>query len=55
MIDFYKMLACTPDTVFDDDIETLKTYEEQMSYPPFKLKFSPTGLKTQVMDLQFLA
>ena len=44
MIDFYKVLGCTPDTVTDDDIETLKVYEEQMSYPPrFKLEFSPTG------------
>ena len=52
MIDFYKVLACTPDTLSDDDIETLKMYEEQMSYPPrFKLTFSPTGpniINTQV-------
>ena len=44
MIDFYKVLRCTPETVTDDDIETLKMYEEQKLYPPrFKLEFSPTG------------
>ena len=44
MIDFYKVLGCTPDTVSNDDIETLKMYEKIKSYPPrFKLLFSPDG------------
>ena len=44
MIDFYKVLGCTPDTLTDDDIEDLKTLERVKSYPPrFKLIFSPTG------------
>ena len=47
MIDFYKILGCTPDTVSDDDIEALKMYEEEKSYPPrIKLEFSPNGLQT---------
>ena len=44
MIDFYKVLGCTPDTLTDDDIENLKTLERVKSYPPrFKLLFSPAG------------
>ena len=44
MIDFYRVLGCTPETMTDDDIETLKMYEEQGAYPPrFKLLFSPDG------------
>ena len=44
MIDFYQVLGCTPETVTDHDIETLKMYEKQGTYPPrFKLLFSPDG------------
>ena len=44
MIDFYQVLGCTPETMTDDDIETLKMYEELRAYPPrFKLLFSPDG------------
>ena len=42
MIDFYKVLGCSPETVSVNDIEDLKMYEEMQSYPPrFKLIFSP--------------
>ena len=42
MIDIYKVLGCTPETVTDYDIEDLKGYEEADIYPPwFKLQFSP--------------
>ena len=42
MIDFYMFLQCTPETLTDDDIKTLKIYEEEKSYPPcFRLLFSP--------------
>ena len=42
MIDFYKFLKCTPETLNEDDIETLKMYEEQKLYPPrIKLLISP--------------
>ena len=42
MIDIYKVLGCTPETVTDYDIEDLKRYEEADIYPPwFKLQFSP--------------
>ena len=51
MIDFYKVLGCTPETVTDHDIETLKMYEKQKSYPQrFKLKFSPAG--TQIRNAE---
>ena len=44
MIDFYKVLGCSPETVSVNDIEALKMYEEIQSYPPrFKLLFSPDG------------
>ena len=44
MIDFYKVLGCTPDTLTDDDIEDLKAREKKNSYPPrFRLLFSPDG------------
>ena len=44
MIDFYKVLGCTPDTLTDDDIETLKMFEKMKLYPPcFRLLFSPDG------------
>ena len=42
MIDIYKVLRCTPETVTDKDIEDFKKYEEDGSYPPyFKIQFSP--------------
>ena len=42
MIDFYKVLGCSPETISVNDIEDLKMYEEIQSYPPrFKLLFSP--------------
>ena len=42
MIDIYKVLCCTPETVTDDNIEELKMLEENRSYPPrFKVQFSP--------------
>ena len=42
MIDIYKVLHCTPETVTDNDIEDLKKYEEDGSYPPsVKIQFSP--------------
>ena len=42
MVDFYKVLDCSPETVSVNDIEDLKMYEEIQSYPPrFKLLFSP--------------
>ena len=51
MIDFYKVLACTPDTVSDDDIKALKWYEEEMTYPPrFKFEISSAG--TQIRNFQ---
>ena len=34
MIDFYMFLQCTPETLTDDNIKTLKIYEEEKSYPP---------------------
>ena len=41
MIDFYKFLHGTPETL-KDDIKTLKMHEEVESYPPrIKLLFSP--------------
>ena len=44
MIDFYKVLGCSPEMVSVNDIEALKMYEEIQSYPPrFKLLFSPDG------------
>ena len=44
MIDFYKVLGCTPQTLTDGDIQDLKTREEMKSYPPrFRLLFSPDG------------
>ena len=44
MIDFYKVLGCTPETVKDGHIKDLQTHEEVKSYPPrFKLLFSPDG------------
>ena len=42
MIDIYKVLRCTPETVTDKDIEVLKIYEQKGSYPPhIKVQFSP--------------
>ena len=44
MIDFYKVLGCSPETVSVNNIEALKMCEEIQSYPPrFKLLFSPDG------------
>ena len=44
MIDFYKVLGCTPETVKGGHIKDLQTHEEVKSYPPrFKLLFSPDG------------
>ena len=48
MIDFYKFLGCTPDTLTDDDVENLKIYEEEKSYPPrFRFLFSPDGPQSE--------
>ena len=42
MIDFYKFLKCTPETLNEVHIKTLQLYEEVESYPPhIKLLFSP--------------
>ena len=48
MIDIYKVLRCTPETVTDNDIEDLKLYEEKGSYPPrFKIKFTPIDSQSE--------
>ena len=48
MIDFYKFLKCTPETLNEDDIKTLKMYEEIESYPPrIKLLFAPNGPQSE--------
>ena len=53
MIDFYKVLGCTPETVTDDNIETLKLYEKEKIYPPrFQLLFSPDDLQSESTEAE---
>ena len=53
MIDYYKVLGCTPETLTDDDIEDLKTLERVKSYPPrFKLIFSPAGPENETTQVK---
>ena len=53
MIDFYKVLGGTPETVTDDDIETLKIYEKEKQYPPrFQLLFSPVDSQSDSTEAE---
>ena len=44
MLDIYKVLGCTPNTVQNGHVKDFETLEEIKQYPPrFKLLFSPDG------------
>ena len=49
----YEVLGCTPETVTDDDIETLKIYEKEKQYPPrFQLLFSPVDSQSDSTEAE---